>query len=157
MEGIKEYRIGRNKIIYAGFDFPRIFARVEADIRIHLGTRALQRLTFQEFTPNTGAGNWHSNNPVNPPSQFNRLGYGILNLGVRYDLSRRLQLIAQFNNIFDTKYYTAAQLQGTAFTSTGSYIARPFPAVSGAFPVQQATFYAPGAPAAYWIGARVRF
>jgi hypothetical protein len=31
--------IGRNKIVYAHFDFPRIFARVEADIRIHLGSR----------------------------------------------------------------------------------------------------------------------
>ena len=30
---------GRNKIIYAHVDFPRIFARVEADIRIHLGPR----------------------------------------------------------------------------------------------------------------------
>ncbi len=52
-----------------------------ADIyRIHLHTRASQRLTFQEFTPNTGMGNWHLTNPVNPPSQYNRLGYGILNL-----------------------------------------------------------------------------
>ncbi|MGH7494926.1 MAG: hypothetical protein ACREOO_21345 [bacterium] len=31
--------LGRNKIIYAHVDFPRIFARVEANIRIHLGTR----------------------------------------------------------------------------------------------------------------------
>lgn len=30
---------GRNKIVYAHFDFPRIFARVETDIRIHLGPR----------------------------------------------------------------------------------------------------------------------
>jgi hypothetical protein len=28
---------------------------------------------------------------------------------------------------------------------------------SGEFPVQQATFYAPGAPATYWIGTRVKF
>jgi len=31
--------IGRNKFIYAHCDFPRVFARVEADIRIHLGAR----------------------------------------------------------------------------------------------------------------------
>lgn len=31
--------LGRNKFIYAHFDFPRIFARVEADIRIRLGSR----------------------------------------------------------------------------------------------------------------------
>ena len=83
--------------------------------------------------------------------------YGIVNIGVRYDLSKWLQLIAQFNNVFDSQYYTAAQLQGTGFTATGNYIARPFPAVAGEFPVQQATFYAPGAPATYWIGTRVRF
>ena len=83
--------------------------------------------------------------------------YGIVNVGVRYDLSKWLQLIAQFNNGFDTQYYTAAQLQGTGFTGTGNFLARPFPAVPGEFPVQQATFYAPGAPATYWIGTRVRF
>lgn len=30
---------GRNKIIYAHVDFPRVFARVETEIRIHLGPR----------------------------------------------------------------------------------------------------------------------
>ena len=49
----------RENLPYAGSDI----------YRIHLRSRALQRLTFQEFTPNTGAGNWHSNNPVNAPSQ----------------------------------------------------------------------------------------
>ena len=49
--------------------------------RIHLETREVQRLTSQEFTPNTGAGNWDESNPVNPSSEYNRLGYGILNLG----------------------------------------------------------------------------
>ena len=49
--------------------------------RIHLASRTIERLTFGEFTPNTGAGNWDESNPVNPPGAFNRLGYGILNLG----------------------------------------------------------------------------
>jgi outer membrane receptor protein involved in Fe transport len=83
--------------------------------------------------------------------------YGTVNLGARYDLATWLQLLAQVNNIFDAHYYTAAQLQATGFTSTGSFIARPFPAVGGEFPVQQATFYAPGAPTTYWIGTRVKF
>ena len=39
-----------------------------ADIyRMHLATRQIVRLTFQEFTPNTGAGNWLESNPLNPP------------------------------------------------------------------------------------------
>ncbi len=83
--------------------------------------------------------------------------YGIVNLGVRYDLTKRLQVIARVNNIFDARYFTAAQLQATGFTGTGSYVARPFPAVDGEYPVQQATFYSPGAPASFWIGTRIKF
>ena len=49
--------------------------------RLDLATRQAQRLTFGEFTPNTGAGNWDESNPLDPPDGFNRLGYGILNLG----------------------------------------------------------------------------
>jgi len=49
--------------------------------RINIGSREIQQLTHGEFTPNTAAGIWDENNPLNPPSGFNRLGYGILNLG----------------------------------------------------------------------------
>ncbi len=83
--------------------------------------------------------------------------YGIVNIGFHYDVNKWLQVIAQFNNVLDRKYYTAAQLQGTGFTAAGNFIARPLPAVNGEFPVQQATFYAPGAPATYLVGTRVRF
>jgi outer membrane receptor protein involved in Fe transport len=83
--------------------------------------------------------------------------YGILNLGARYQLSKWCQVLVQINNVFDKHYYTASQLQGTGFTSTGNYIARPLPAIGGAFPVVQAAFYAPGAPTTYWVGTRVRF
>ena len=53
-----------------------------ADIfRINLQTRAIEQLTFGEFTPNTGSGHFNEADPVNPGSQYDRLGYGILNLG----------------------------------------------------------------------------
>jgi hypothetical protein len=54
-----------------------------ADIyRINLGSRQVQRLTHGEFTPNTGAGQWYEPDPQNPPNNnWDRLGYGILNLG----------------------------------------------------------------------------
>jgi hypothetical protein len=53
-----------------------------ADIhRIHLPTRRIEQLTFGEFAPNTGAGRWDEHNPIDPPEGYNRLGYGILNLG----------------------------------------------------------------------------
>jgi outer membrane receptor protein involved in Fe transport len=68
-----------------------------------------------------------------------------------------MQLVAQINNLFDTHYYTAAQLGPTGFTAIGNFVARPFPAVGGEFPLQQATFYAPGAPTTAWFGARFKF
>ena len=85
-------------------------------------------------------------------------GYAVANFGARYQVHPRVQIFVQVNNLFDRRYYSAAQLGATGFTAAGSYIARPFPAASnGAFPVQQATFYAPGAPRGAWAGLRFRF
>jgi outer membrane receptor protein involved in Fe transport len=85
-------------------------------------------------------------------------GYGVANLGARYNLNRMLQLFVQVNNLFDRRYYSGAQLGPTGFAASGSYIARPFAAApNGEFPVQQATFYAPGAPRGAWAGLRLRF
>ena len=84
-------------------------------------------------------------------------GYAVVNLGARYQVHRSAELFMQINNLFDRQYYSAAQLGPTGFTSSGSYIARPFPAVDGEFPVQQTTFFAPGAPRGVWGGIRFRF
>lgn len=84
-------------------------------------------------------------------------GYAVANLGARYQAHRHMELFVQINNLFDRQYYTAAQLGPTGFTSTGNFVARPFPAVSGEFPVRQSTFFAPGAPRGAWGGIRLRF
>ena len=84
-------------------------------------------------------------------------GYGVVNLGGRYRLHARLELFVQVNNLLDRRYYSGAQLGATGFAGNGNYVARPFAAVNGVFPVQQATFYAPGAPRGAWGGIRVRF
>ena len=84
-------------------------------------------------------------------------GYAVVNLGARYQVNQWLQVLAQVNNLFDHHYNTGALLGPTGLTSTGNYIARPFPAINGEFPVQQAAFYAPGAPTTYWVGTRVKF
>ncbi len=84
-------------------------------------------------------------------------GYAIVNLGARYRLTRWLHVIGQINNLFDTEYSTAAQLGPTGFTSSGRFVARPFPPIDGEFPVRQTTFLAPGAPLRAWAGVRVRF
>jgi outer membrane receptor protein involved in Fe transport len=84
-------------------------------------------------------------------------GYVVTNLGARYQLLPRLQLFLQANNLLNRRYYSAAQLGPTGFTPAGNFVARPFPAIQGEFPVQQSTFFAPGAPRAAWAGLRFTF
>jgi outer membrane receptor protein involved in Fe transport len=84
-------------------------------------------------------------------------GYSVVNLGATYRLRPWMQIVAQITNLFDRRYYTAAQLGASGFTNSGAFIARPFPAVNGEFPLRHATFYAPGAPIRMWIGTRFRF
>jgi outer membrane receptor protein involved in Fe transport len=83
--------------------------------------------------------------------------YAIVNVGARYRATKWLQVVGQVNNLFARQYATSAQLGPTGFTANGNFIARPFPAVDGAFPVRQTTFLAPGAPLRVWIGMRARF
>ncbi len=83
-----------------------------ADIfRIHLASRSVQQLTHGEFTPNTGAGNWDESNPLDPPPQFNRLGYGILNLGPCPLPGGKLAFTSNRNGFWPQKGFTAPTLQ----------------------------------------------
>jgi outer membrane receptor protein involved in Fe transport len=84
-------------------------------------------------------------------------GYAVVNLGADFRLRPWVQLLAQVTNLFDTRYETAGQLGPFGFTDAGAFIARPLPPINGAFPVRQATFYAPGAPIRMWIGTRFKF
>lgn len=83
--------------------------------------------------------------------------YAVVNLGARFAVTPWLTVIGQVNNLLDHRYNTAALLGSTGFTETGSFIARPFPAVGGEFPLTHSTFYAPGAPIRGWAGLRVHF
>jgi outer membrane receptor protein involved in Fe transport len=74
-------------------------------------------------------------------------GYAIVSAGVRVSVTRRLQAIAQLNNVFNARYYSAAQLGPAAFTGAGTFV-RGGPS---------STFYAPGAPATFWAGLRATF
>jgi hypothetical protein len=49
--------------------------------KIHIPTRQIVRLTFQEFEPNTGAGKWNYADPSSTGWQKTGLGYGTINLG----------------------------------------------------------------------------
>jgi outer membrane receptor protein involved in Fe transport len=83
--------------------------------------------------------------------------YAVVNLGARYALTPWLTVIGQVNNLFDQRYTTAALLGSTAFDASGAFVARPFPAAGGEFPLAHSTFYAPGAPVRAWTGLRVQF
>ena len=82
-------------------------------------------------------------------------GYVVLNLGARYRLTPRVELLAQVDNLLNRKYVTAAQLGPTAFTAGGSVATQPLPPIGGEFPVPQATFFAPGPPTLIWTGVRL--
>ena len=84
-------------------------------------------------------------------------GYGVTNIGARYQALKHLQLFIQVNNLFNHRYYTGSQLGPTAFTATGNFAARPLPAVNGEFPVPQSTFYAPGTPRNFQGGLKLTF
>lgn len=85
-------------------------------------------------------------------------GYGVVNLGAHYQVRKRVQLFVQINNLFNHRYYTAAQLGPTPFNNAGSFIPRPFGSdADGNFPIRTTTFFAPGAPIGAWGGIRFTF
>ncbi len=84
-------------------------------------------------------------------------GYVVVNLGLRYAVTNRVQVFLQVNNLFNTEYETAAQLGPAGFTPAGSFVSRPFPSVDGEFPLRHSTFVGVGAPTFAWAGVRVRF
>jgi len=96
-----ELNFQRGDLPYAGADI----------FRIHVVTREIEQLTHGEFTPNTGAGHWDEDNPVNPPSNFNRLGYGILNLGPTPVPGGRVAFTSNRNGFIPPKGFTNPTLQ----------------------------------------------
>jgi outer membrane receptor protein involved in Fe transport len=84
-------------------------------------------------------------------------GYGVVNVGARYQLRKRVQLFVEVNNLLNHRYYTAAQLGPTPFDNAGNFVAQPFAPVNGNYPIRTTTFLAPGAPIGAWGGIRLSF
>ncbi len=83
-----------------------------ADIyRVDLVTRQIRRLTFQEFSPNTAAGRWLEGHPADAPESYNRLGYGILNLGPAPLPGGQVIFVSSRNGLLPNKSGTLPGLQ----------------------------------------------
>jgi outer membrane receptor protein involved in Fe transport len=86
-------------------------------------------------------------------------GYGIADLGVRYQIFRRIQLFAQFNNLLDKHYSTGAQLGTTPFDNDDLFVAQPFGTPygtdDGEIPIRSSTLLAPGAPFNIYGGLKI--
>jgi hypothetical protein len=96
-----------------------------ADIyRLHLPTRQVTRLTFQEFEPNLGAGVWYGPNLQNPPDPYayNRLGYGILNLGPAPVAGGKIVFTSNRYGFLPPKGYTNPTLQLFVMDEDGSNV-----------------------------------
>lgn len=85
-------------------------------------------------------------------------GYAVFNFQAHYDLTRRLQLAVEADNLLNREYYTAALLATTSFSPQGAFLARPYPMdAAGNYPLQSVTFFAPGAPRRAWIELRFKW
>jgi hypothetical protein len=102
----------RGDLPYAGSDI----------YRIHLATRQIERLTHGEFTPNTGAGNFDESDPVNPGGSFDRLGYGILNLGPCPVAGGKVAFTSNRNGFVPPKGFTNPTLQLYVMDEDGSNV-----------------------------------
>ena len=133
-------------------------------LKVFLDYRVIPRLTFNaNLIAVSGSFARGNENNLHEPDGLYYLGsgksagYGVVNTGLRLEIHRRLEVSALLNNVFNKRYATAAQLGSTGFTSNANFIARPFPPIGAEFPLQQATFYAPGAPRTFSVGTRVKF
>jgi len=137
---------------------PRHMGKIFADVQVtRKFTLNLNMTAFSSAYARGNENNQHKADGTYYLGPGKSGGYAVFNLGGRYQLSRKLQLFAQMNNVLDRKYYSAAQLGPSGFTATGNFIARALPAINGEFPVPQSTFYAPGAPRMVWGGIRIQF
>jgi hypothetical protein len=107
----------RDYLPYAGSDI----------YRINLQTRAIQRLTFQEFTPNTGAGKWDYANPTSTSSQLTTLGYGTLNLSPCPLAGGKVAFVSNRNAFTPPKNYTSPTLQLFVMDADGENVTQIAP------------------------------
>ena len=77
-------------------------------------------------------------------------GYTVVNLQSTYHMTKRAEIFARLNNLFDKEYSTAGFLTSSSFNPNGTFIANP-----NNRPNENAV--SPAAPRAIWVGMRVRW
>lgn len=86
-------------------------------------------------------------------------GYGIGNIGARYQMTPRIQLFVQMNNLLDKHYSTGAQLGTTPFDDSDRFVAQPFGTPYGddpdIVPIRSSSFQAPGTPFNIYGGLKI--
>ena len=131
--------------------------------------QATKKLAFElnEVAVSSSYARGNENNAYKPDGVYYQgpgvsPGYSVTNFRAHYDLTRRIQFAVEIDNLFDKEYYTAAQLADTGFNAQGGVVTRPFPQYTGGpqagnYPLQAATFFAPGAPRRAWVDLHFKF
>jgi iron complex outermembrane recepter protein len=79
-------------------------------------------------------------------------GYTLVNLDARYTISRRFEVFARVNNVFDRRYFNFGVVGENFFTGPD----RTFGPAVGIDPVPE-QFRGPGAPRGVWVGVKYSF
>ncbi len=74
-------------------------------------------------------------------------GYAVLNLNTRFKLDSNWELFGKIDNVFDKEYSSGAILATNSLDSAGNF-------VTNSDNWRNETFYAPGAPRAFWVGVK---
>jgi outer membrane receptor protein involved in Fe transport len=86
-------------------------------------------------------------------------GYGVADIGARYQIASHFQLFVQLNNLLDKHYSTGAQLGTTPFDDNDHFVARPFGTPYGTgdgdISIRSSSFQAPGTPFNVYGGIKV--
>ncbi len=80
-------------------------------------------------------------------------------MGARYQITSRIQIFAQLNNLLDKHYSTGSQLGTTPFDNNDVFVAQPFGTPygtdDGQTPIRSSSFQAPGAPFNIYGGLKI--